>query len=98
MTDITVAELSALSAPVLIDVRELHEFEAGHAPGATHIPLGELADRLTEVPVAGPVYLICAVGGRSQRAVDFLSQHGVEAVNVTGGTNAWQQAGLPLAP
>jgi rhodanese-related sulfurtransferase len=95
MTDISVTELSALTAPVVIDVREAYEWEAGHAAAAIHIPLGDLDARVGEVPREAPVYVICAAGGRSLQGAAFLERHGVQAVNVTGGMNAWQQAGLP---
>ena len=97
MTDISVTELAALADPVVVDVREPYEFEAAHAAGAIHIPLGELSERLGEVPRESTVYVICAAGGRSLQGATFLERNGVEAVNVTGGMNAWQQAGLPTA-
>ena len=95
MTDISVTELAMLADPVVIDVREPHEWEAGHAAAAIHIPLGDLAARVGEVPTEAPVYVICAAGGRSLQGAAFLERHGLEAINVTGGMNAWQQAGLP---
>jgi len=95
MTDISVTELAALADPVVVDVREPYEFDAAHAHGAQLIPLGELRERLAEVPRGAPVYVICAAGGRSAQGAAFLAQSGVDAVNVTGGMTAWQQAGLP---
>ena len=95
MTDISVTDLSALTDPVVIDVREPFEWEAGHAAAAIHIPLGDLVERVGEVPAVAPVYVICAVGGRSLQGAAFLESRGLEAINVTGGMNAWQQAGLP---
>ena len=97
MTDISVTELAALADPVVVDVREPYEFAAAHTAGAILIPLGELSARLGEVPRETPVYVICAAGGRSQQGTAFLERNGVEAVNVTGGMTAWQQAGLPTA-
>jgi rhodanese-related sulfurtransferase len=96
MTDITVTDLSALGDGVVIDVREPFEWEAGHAAGAVHIPLGDLAARIDDVPREAPVYVICAAGGRSLQGAALLERHGIEAVNVTGGMTAWQQAGLPI--
>lgn len=54
-------------------------------------------ERMGEVPVGEPVYVICAVGGRSAQVVDYLDRSGseIDAINVLGGTVAWQQAGLP---
>lgn len=80
---------------VLLDVREPNEFEAGHAPGAVSIPLGDLRARLAEVP-EGDLTVICRSGGRSQAAAEFLVRQGVPAVNVSGGTIAWALAGKPL--
>jgi rhodanese-related sulfurtransferase len=96
MSDITVTDLSALGDGVVIDVREPFEWEAGHAAGAVHIPLGDLAARIDDVPREAPVYVICAAGGRSLQGAALLKRHGIEAVNVTGGMTAWQQAGLPI--
>jgi rhodanese-related sulfurtransferase len=81
---------------VLLDVREDDEWEAGHAPQATHIPLGELAERIGEVPQDGDVYVVCRAGGRSARATMYLNQNGWDAVNVAGGMQVWHQQGLPL--
>jgi rhodanese-related sulfurtransferase len=82
---------------VLLDVREDDEWEAGHAPHAIHIPLGELAERIGEVPQdAGDVYVVCRMGGRSARATMYLNQSGWDAVNVAGGMQAWHSSGLPL--
>lgn len=97
MTDISVTDLAALSEPVIIDVREPAEYAAAHAERAVPIPLGELSERLDEVPRDRTVYVICAAGGRSQQGAAFLEWHGIDAVNVTGGMNAWQQAGLPTS-
>ena len=79
----------------IIDVREDDEWAAGHAAGATHIPLGDVPARLDEVP-DGPVYMICKSGGRSAQATAFLNHQGRTAVNVEGGTGAWAQAGRPM--
>ena len=99
MTDITVTELSALTAGespvVILDVREDDEYEAVHVPGVLHIPISELMERMPEVPLDEPVYVICAVGGRSAQVAAYLEHTGIDAVNVSGGTVAWQQAGLP---
>jgi rhodanese-related sulfurtransferase len=90
----TFAERQAEGAPV-VDVREPDEYEGGHVPGATLIPLGEVADRADEVPSDGTVYLICARGGRSMKAAEHLAGLGRDVVNVGGGTMAWVDAGHP---
>ena len=58
----------------IIDVREDNEWEAGHAVGATHIPLGELPGRLDEIDPDEDNYVICRSGGRSARAADGVPQ------------------------
>ncbi len=77
----------------LLDVREHEEWQAGHAPGAVHIPLHELAQRAGEVPQERPVYVVCRSGGRSAQAVQALNDAGWQATNVTGGMQAWVLAG-----
>ena len=94
MKEITVTELSALTEPVVIDVREMGEYEAAHIPGVTHIPMGEVVARIGEIPADVPVHVICALGGRSAQVAEYLAAHGYDAVNIAGGTTAWQQAGL----
>jgi rhodanese-related sulfurtransferase len=82
---------------VLLDVREHDEWAAGHAPQAIHIPLGELAERVGEVPQdSGEVFVVCRMGGRSARATMYLNQSGWDAVNVAGGMQVWHQQGFPL--
>jgi rhodanese-related sulfurtransferase len=85
------------NASILLDVREAWEWQAGHAPSAMHIPLGELADRLDELPVDETVFVICQSGGRSLTATAFLHGSGRAAVNVIGGMTAWERAGGPVA-
>jgi rhodanese-related sulfurtransferase len=98
--EITVDELAAIRAEGLIplvDVRQPEEYEAGHVPGAKLIPLADVVARVREIPVEGPVYVICLSGPRSQRAADFYRNKGIEAYNVAGGTKAWIEAGHDVA-
>jgi rhodanese-related sulfurtransferase len=93
---------------ILLDVREPDEWAAGRAPGAVHIPLGELPDRLGELAElselsdvladsgGGTVAVTCRGGGRSSRAVAWLTQQGYDVVNLDGGMKAWQAAGKPM--
>ncbi|HKG50752.1 MAG TPA: rhodanese-like domain-containing protein [Actinomycetales bacterium] len=92
--EISVQELPADA--VILDVREDDEWSAGHVEGATHVPLGEVPQRLGELPDADPLYVICRSGNRSGRAVAWLGQQGVETVNVAGGMRAWAAAGRPM--
>src|SRR3712207_4467497 len=83
-----VPTVSAADVPedaVLLDVREDGEWVAGHAEGATHIPMGDVPARLDEVPEADPLYVVCRSGGRSARVAAWLNLNGYDAVNVAGG-------------
>jgi rhodanese-related sulfurtransferase len=80
----------------LLDVRELDEWQAGHAPEALHIPMSELAGRLGDLPGDKDVYVICRSGGRSARVTAYLNGNGWDAVNVDGGMQSWHAAGKPL--
>lgn len=80
----------------LVDVRNQNEWDAGHIPGATHISLGYLADRLPELPGAKPLVIQCASGGRSMIGASLLRAKGVaQVINLAGGINGWREAGLP---
>jgi rhodanese-related sulfurtransferase len=81
---------------VLLDVREDYEWEAGHAPRARHIPLGQLRVRMHEVPEGRPVVTICRSGHRSAHAATMLADTGRATANVAGGMQAWVRAGLPI--
>ena len=94
-----VAQVPAAEVPAdayLLDVREPEEWDAGHAPGAVHIPLGELGARYTELDQDRPLYVICRVGGRSAQAAQALAGAGWDASNVADGMVGWQAAGLPM--
>ncbi|WP_108669111.1 CoA-disulfide reductase [Peribacillus acanthi] len=69
----------------LIDVREPHERENGYIQGSVNIPLGEIRDRLEELPKDKPIYLSCQVGLRGYLATRILKGHGFRAINVDGG-------------
>jgi rhodanese-related sulfurtransferase len=81
---------------VVIDVREPHEYEEAHVPGAVLIPMGEVQERVDDFRQPGPIYLICATGARSRRVAEFLETQGIESINVVGGTMAWIDAGFPV--
>lgn len=94
---VSVADLPADAT--LLDVREDDEWAAGHVRDATHIPMGDVAARLDDVPEASdgsPLYVICRSGGRSARVTQFLNANGWEAVNVAGGMQSWASAGRPM--
>ncbi len=90
----TVEELRQRDDVFILDVREDSEFQSGHIPGATLVPLGQIPDRLDEVPRDKTVIAVCRSGNRSSQATDFLRQQGFDNVhNMEGGMNAWSQAG-----
>lgn len=81
----------------MLDVREPDEWIAGHIPGATLIPLGELSSRLSEVPKDKEVVVVCRSGNRSAEGRDILLNAGFEQVtSMVGGMNQWASAGLPV--
>ena len=89
--------LKAEPAPFLLDVREPWEYRDGHVPGAQLIPLGELEQRVNEVPRDRPILAICHSGQRSLAAAGYLQQLGYTSVsNVDGGTAAWIERGFPV--
>jgi rhodanese-related sulfurtransferase len=82
---------------VLLDVREQDEWNAGHAPGAVHIPLSDLPARYGELDADAQILVMCHSGGRSARATQWLNDAvGFEATNLDGGIVAWAGAGLPV--
>jgi rhodanese-related sulfurtransferase len=82
----------------VLDVREPGEFESGHVPDAVHIPLGELGDRLGEVPRGRPIVTYCGSVARSTTAASLLERAGVgPALNLEGGFEAWRKAGNRVA-
>ncbi len=98
-TEVTADHLADVLAQgaTLIDVRERDEYAEGHVPGAVLIPQGQLPHRLDELDKDAPVYVICAVGGRSAAMTDFLNGTGFTAYTVTGGTAGWARSGRELA-
>lgn len=80
-----------------IDVRTPQEYAGGHASRALNIPLDTLSSSFDKLEKNEPVYLICQTGSRSKKAAGILKEAGFNnVVNVTGGTVAWQSAGLPM--
>lgn len=82
---------------ILVDVREAHEWRAGHAPQARHIPLRELEGKVTQLPKDKTLIVACASGMRSQTASRRLVKAGFPRVlNLRGGMSAWRNARLPM--
>ncbi len=83
------ARLSRGEDVFLLDVREPDEVEAWAYPIGVNIPMGQLGDRLDEVPRDRTIVVACHVGGRSATAAKALSDAGWTAENLTGGAVAW---------
>ncbi len=81
----------------VLDVREPHEWEAGHIPGATLIPLGELESRLAEIPKDQEVLVVCRSGNRSAQARNILKNEGFNNItSMAGGMNQWSAKSYDL--
>ncbi len=97
--DVLEARLLLESGQALaLDVREPHEWLGAHIAGALHIPLGELAARLHELPRARAIVAVCRSGSRSALVARALREQGRTVVNLSGGMLAWQARGLPVEP
>ncbi|HYC32919.1 MAG TPA: rhodanese-like domain-containing protein, partial [Gemmatimonadales bacterium] len=97
--NVTAREAARLArdGAAVVDVRSRAEWDAGHVPGATHLPLGSLPRRLDELPPGQPLVLLCQGGGRSAIAASLLTARGArEVVNLPGGFTEWSAEGLPV--
>src|SRR5689334_20869493 len=94
-----VAQVPATEVPpgaYLLDVREHAEWDAGHVPGAVHIPLGELGARYTELNRDLPLYVICRSGYRSEHAAQALAGAGRDASKAADRLTGSLPARLPI--
>ena len=98
-TRLTVQEAKEMidqGTPV-IDVRDPHEYQAGHVPGAKLIPVNSVMQRAGELPQGTAIVFICAKGQRSAVACEMAAALGYKDLyNVEGGTDAWVEAGNPV--
>ena len=95
--EISVAKASTMrdEGAFILDVRQPKEWNESHIPGATLIPLGELASRVNEVPKDQEIVVVCRSGNRSQQGRDILLAAGFEQVtSMAGGVNQWKAAGF----
>ena len=102
-TETTVTELKqkidAKEDFFLLDVREPNEFQIGQIPGSTLIPLGEVPQRVSEIPRDKEIIVHCKMGGRSAKAAAFLRQQGFTNVkNLKGGILDWSDKIDPTVP
>ncbi len=107
MKSISVVELKALLDQnqdlALIDVRNPAEVEVAVIAGSELIPLStlesdEVIERIQAIAASRKVYVHCKLGGRSAKAVELLASHGIDAVNVEGGIDAWSEQIDPSVP
>jgi hydroxyacylglutathione hydrolase len=81
----------------IVDVRSPEEWRRGHLPGAIHIPLALLPDRIGELDASAPIVMHCQGGGRSSIATSLLQSQGVPDVsNLAGGYDAWVAQGFEI--
>ena len=98
MREVSVREFASARADgaFAIDVREQFEYVAGHAPGVAFMPDPEVFGRLHDLPRDETIYVVCRSGSRSFYVARELRKLGFDAVNVSGGTAAWESAGYPV--
>ena len=90
-------EMLAGGSVAVIDVREPHEYDAGHVPNAKLIPVATVYARRDELPRDRDVIFLCAVGQRSALACEMAAAVGLTRLyNLEGGTDAWIKAGEPV--
>lgn len=93
----TVDSLRSRDDVVVLDVREDYEYAEGHIPGAVLVPLGQIPNRLAEIPKDKTVLVVCRSGNRSNQATQFLRQQGFDNVhNMTGGMIDWAASGYQV--
>ncbi len=93
----TVAAVKDRDDVFVIDVREQWEYDEGHIPDITLIPMNEIPNRLDEIPTDKEVIVTCRSGNRSGQVTEYLREQGFTNIhNMTGGILAWEAAGLPV--
>lgn len=98
LADATAARAALAHGASVVDVREPDEYAAGHLPDAVHVPLGEMAARVDELPRDRPIVAYCAGSDRAGTAVSLLERSGRRQVlTLTGGIGAWREACYPLS-
>ncbi len=90
-------ELMSSGNVAVIDVREPHEYNAGHVPNATLIPVATVFARKEELPRDKDIIFVCGVGQRSALACEMAAAAGLTRLfNLEGGTEAWVKSGQPV--
>jgi len=90
--DVELADWNLLGSngTMILDVRDPSEFAAGTIEGAVNIPLGQLRERLEELPRDREIWISCGVGQRAYYACRLLSQHGFNVRNLSGGYESYR--------
>jgi rhodanese-related sulfurtransferase len=92
-----VAQLIKQGAVVPVDTRDAGAFGRAHLPGAVHMPIEQLADRVAELyMLAGPAVIYCRAGDKSREVAAQLIEQGVELGFLEGGLLAWESESLPI--
>ena len=89
-------KLKNAKRPLVLDVRQPEEYRTGHIIGAKLIPLGELGQRLKELPKDKEIVCVCASGSRSRSATKLLIREGYNAFDMSGGMMTWARARLTM--
>ena len=93
------ARLDRGESVLILDVREPFEIALAPFPGATHIPMGDVPSRLTELDPDRETVVVCHHGVRSAQVAMYLAQNGFERVlNLAGGIDAWSEDADPSTP
>ncbi|WP_104119238.1 rhodanese-like domain-containing protein [Arthrobacter sp. B1805] len=96
MAEISVTETNQRRTQArILDVREDVEVASGMIPGALHMPMSEIPNRVDELESSTPLIVVCRSGNRSAHVADALTAAGFTADTMTGGMIAWARAGLP---
>jgi phage shock protein E len=82
--------------PFVLDVRQSDEYRSGHIPGAKLIPLGEIKQKIMDLPKQREIVCVCETGSRSSSASRMLASEGYQVFNLKGGMNSWQREKLPV--
>lgn len=78
---------------VMVDVRTTAEWNAGHSPFAKHMARDQLVSKQHRIPLGKKAVVVCRSGSRSRGATKYLIAAGFDAVNLSGGMNAWARQG-----
>jgi adenylyltransferase/sulfurtransferase len=93
------ARMDGGTAPIIVDVREPHEFDICRIPESVLIPLGQIPTGMNELDKDAEIVVHCKMGGRSAKAVDQMRKAGFKRViNLTGGINRWAEKVDPKMP